>query len=46
MKIKGMVSFKAMMSTFFIHKVTINDAFRDSLKFENLTSKLEIVCDD
>ena len=43
MKTKGMVNFRAMMSTFFIHKVSINDACIRSSKLRKLASKMEIV---
>ena len=39
----GMVSFRAMMSIFFIHKLPINNACIRSSKLRKLTSKLEIV---
>ena len=41
MKIKGMVSFRAMMSIFFIHKGTTNDACMKSSKSRKLTFKLK-----
>ena len=40
MKIKDMVSFRAMMSTFFIQKVDINDACTKISKLRKLTSKV------
>ena len=43
MKTMDMVSFRAMISTFFTHKLTINDAYMKSSKVIKLTSKMEFV---
>ena len=43
MKSKDMVSFRAMISTFYLHKWKANDAYMKSSKVRKLTLKMEFV---
>ena len=43
MNSKDMVSFRAMMSTFYLHKWKPNDAYMKSSKVKKLTLKVEFL---